>query len=84
MSTENKVEVSYSFPFFGLLTLIFITLKLTGHIDWGWFWVISPMLAPIAIIATMLLFALLMMTGAIIIDHFRSKHRKKKLRVVRK
>lgn len=26
----------------GLLTLIFITLKLTGHIDWSWVWVLSP------------------------------------------
>lgn len=25
-----------------LLGLIFITLKLTGHITWSWFWVLSP------------------------------------------
>ena len=28
--------------FFGLLTLIFIVLKLTGHITWSWVWVLSP------------------------------------------
>ena len=28
--------------FSGLLTLIFITLKLTGYIAWSWWWVLSP------------------------------------------
>jgi hypothetical protein len=28
--------------FTGLLTLIFITLKLTGYITWSWVWVLSP------------------------------------------
>jgi len=27
-----------------LLTLLFIGLKLTGYIDWNWFWVLSPYL----------------------------------------
>ena len=29
--------------FFGLLTLIFITLKLMGYIAWSWVWVLSPL-----------------------------------------
>lgn len=29
--------------FFGLLTIVFITLKLTGVINWGWLWVFSPL-----------------------------------------
>ena len=28
--------------FSGLLTIVFITLKLTGFIDWSWLWVLSP------------------------------------------
>jgi hypothetical protein len=28
--------------FFGLLGLVFITLKLTGYIDWSWVWVLAP------------------------------------------
>lgn len=27
----------------GLLTLIFITLKLCSVIDWSWWWVLSPL-----------------------------------------
>ena len=25
-----------------LVTLVFISLKLTGQIDWSWWWVLSP------------------------------------------
>lgn len=36
--------------FLGLLTLLFIGLKLTGHIAWSWWWVLSPLWIPFAII----------------------------------
>ncbi len=29
--------------FVGLLTIVFITLKLTGTIAWSWWWVLSPL-----------------------------------------
>lgn len=28
--------------FVGLLTIVFITLKLLGYISWSWWWVLSP------------------------------------------
>lgn len=28
--------------FTGFLTLLFVGLKLTGVIDWSWWWVLSP------------------------------------------
>lgn len=36
--------------FFGALTLLFIALKMTGHIAWSWWWVLAPMWIPIALI----------------------------------
>ena len=27
---------------FGLMTVLFVGLKLTGHIDWPWVWVTAP------------------------------------------
>lgn len=30
--------------FIGLLTIVFITLRLCGVIRWSWFWVLSPMI----------------------------------------
>ena len=38
-----------SFPILGILGLIFITLKLTGHITWSWVWVLAPFWAPLAV-----------------------------------
>lgn len=40
---KGKVSSSSAGPgFISLLTLIFITLKLTGYIDWSWWAVLSP------------------------------------------
>lgn len=40
----SETRVSYNgIGFFGLLTIIFITLKLCGVINWSWFWVLSPL-----------------------------------------
>lgn len=25
-----------------MLTVLFVALKLTGHIDWSWWWVLAP------------------------------------------
>ncbi len=36
--------------FLGMLTILFIGLKLGGVIDWSWWWVLSPMWLPIAIV----------------------------------
>lgn len=35
--------------FFGLLTIVFIVLKLTDVIDWSWWWVLSPLWIPVAV-----------------------------------
>ena len=32
--------------FVGLLTIVFITLKLTHVIAWSWWWVLSPLWLP--------------------------------------
>lgn len=36
--------------FCGWLTLLFIALKLTGYIDWSWWWVTSPLWAPLVVV----------------------------------
>ena len=38
-----------SFPILGILGVIFITLKLTGHITWSWVWVLAPFWVPLVI-----------------------------------
>jgi hypothetical protein len=36
--------------FVGLLTIVFIVLKLTEVIAWSWWWVLSPLWLPITVI----------------------------------
>ncbi len=36
--------------FAGLLTIVFIVLKLLGKIDWSWWWVLSPIWISILIV----------------------------------
>ena len=45
-SMSNKSSsstVSSGMGFSGWLTILFIGLKLTGHITWPWVWVLSPL-----------------------------------------
>ena len=41
MSNNNQTQ-SGGIGFVGLLTIVFIVLKLIGKIDWSWLWVLSP------------------------------------------
>jgi hypothetical protein len=41
--------------FIGLLTILFIGLKLTGHITWSWWWVLFPAYGVPAILIVVLL-----------------------------
>lgn len=43
--------------FGGLLTILFVGLKLTGYIAWSWWWVLSPLWIPVAIVLAILFFA---------------------------
>lgn len=36
--------------FGGLLTVLFIGLKLTDVIDWSWWWVLAPLWLPLTIL----------------------------------
>ncbi len=41
-SKEKSSSNNSGIGFVGLLTIVFITLKLLGHITWSWWWVLSP------------------------------------------
>ena len=42
--------------FAGLLTIVFIVLKLLGKIDWSWWWVLSPMwISILLVVATVVI-----------------------------
>lgn len=50
MSDKDKVvTVATRGVFLELLTVLFIGLKLTGYINWSWWWVLSPLWIPFLI-----------------------------------
>lgn len=50
MKSTRIVTSGPSNIFLPLLTVLFIGLKLTGHIEWSWWWVLSPLWAPFGIV----------------------------------
>lgn len=43
MSNESQKSFPLCSLLLGILTIVFITLKLTGFIAWSWLWVFSPL-----------------------------------------
>ena len=41
--------------FMVLLTTLFVGLKLTGNIDWSWWWVLSPVWVPLGFAVLLLI-----------------------------
>jgi Flp pilus assembly protein TadB len=60
MTNNVSSSSSSGIGFVGLLTILFIALKLTGFIAWSWLWVLSPLwIAPLVIIAILVLLFLI-------------------------
>lgn len=43
MNNTKNMDRNYQYTFPKMLTVLFIGLKLTSHIDWSWIWVTSPL-----------------------------------------
>ena len=52
----DKKYANSGVGFTGILTSIFIALKLTKYIDWSWWWVFSPIWIPWVMIVGFVLF----------------------------
>jgi len=55
MENNNSGGIGFG----GMLQVLFIGLKLTGHINWSWWWVFSPTLFGISFLVFILIFVLL-------------------------
>ena len=65
---ENNNAGSTGIGFLGLLTLIFITLKLLGKITWPWLWVLSPIWIPIAVVCVCLVFLFIFVAIKVLVN----------------
>lgn len=56
------------------LTILFVALKLTGHVDWSWIWVLSPLWTYLMVILTMIV---VVMGVALVTDETETLKRRK-------
>jgi hypothetical protein len=64
MTNYKSIEMS---PI-GVLLILFIVLKLTHTINWSWWWVLSPLWIPVAIVVAI---AVLTALGILIVGAFK-------------
>ena len=64
---KGSPAASGGIGFSGLLTIVFIVLKLCGVIEWSWLWVLSPMWIGF-------LFSLILIIIYVIISIISDKH----------
>ena len=64
MSDKNQTNlIDSSLP--TLLFIVFLILKLTGNIDWSWWWVTSPLWIPIAVALAFIMLVMILNKGDI-------------------
>lgn len=58
---ETTNNISHGIGFSGLLTILFIALKLLGKISWSWVWVLSPLWIHAALVLFIALIVLIVL-----------------------
>lgn len=72
--SSNSSASGDGIGFFGLLTILFIALKLTGQIDWSWLWVLAPLWGPVVVVILVGVAYVIGATAPAAIRRARCKH----------
>ena len=75
---DNYDKTSTGITFTGLLTILFVALKLLGVISWSWIWVLSPLWIGFALV--LILFIVFYLVGVIIGIRIKNKEKDKWLK----
>lgn len=59
MSNNSSNSTAGGIEFAGVLTIVFVVLKLCGVIHWSWLWVLAPLWIPIVIALLILLIVII-------------------------
>jgi hypothetical protein len=77
---KNKASNGIGLP--GVLFLIFLILKLTGNIDWSWWWVTSPIWIPLGVVLIIsffiIIFIILLLISGESLEKIKSRFEKTK------
>lgn len=63
-SSSSSSSSTGGIGFAGLLTILFIGLKLTGFISWSWLWVLSPIWISFLVVISII--ALVFLVGIVV------------------
>jgi membrane protein YdbS with pleckstrin-like domain len=74
----SKSSSSSGIGLTGVLFVVFLVLKLTGNIDWSWWWVTSPLWIPIVFLLC-IVFGAIMVIMLLLIFGFNFDDLKKRL-----
>ena len=66
--------------FLGALTVLFVALKLTGYIDWSWWWVTAPIWGGASVALALALLGLTGFGAYKLYGKYRKKRREKRWR----
>ena len=72
--SDNSSSSSIGIGMLGLLGVAFVILKLTGGIDWSWWWVTLPFWGGFAILALSLAIAATVAAGAVLWALWKERH----------
>jgi hypothetical protein len=72
---SQKTNTSGGIGFAGMLTVLFIGLKLTDNIDWSWWWVLSPLWIPLGVVLSIIGTIIVLKIIALIYTNLTSKNK---------
>lgn len=75
-NNSNSTGKAGGVGFLGLLALVFITLKLTGFIDWSWVWVLAPLWIPVALVVGIVVITFVALLVEELADNVKDERRK--------
>ena len=72
---QDNSAASPGIGFLGLLGILFIGLKLTGYLDWSWWWMLAPLWWPVIFV--------LLVVAVVGLLHLWSRHADRERRRIR-
>ena len=78
--SDNSSAGGGGIGFLGLLTIVFITLKLCGVINWSWLWVLSPIWIPLSLGMVVLAVVGLVLGVSFLLERRDTKRRSRRVR----
>jgi heme/copper-type cytochrome/quinol oxidase subunit 2 len=74
MKNNKNYSAGGGFGLAGVLTVVFVVLKLVGVINWNWWWVLAPLWISAIIVVALIVVVL---TAAFLIDFRWNKGRRR-------